>query len=41
MGGADVLKAVRARDPQAAREAMIRHMELAEQSLKKEMPSGS
>lgn len=36
-----VLKAVRARDPQAAREAMIRHMQLAEESLKKQMPSGS
>jgi GntR family transcriptional repressor for pyruvate dehydrogenase complex len=32
---AAVLKAVRARDPDAAREAMIRHMKLAERTLRK------
>jgi GntR family transcriptional repressor for pyruvate dehydrogenase complex len=37
---AAVLEAVRSRDPQAAREAMIRHMKLAERTLRKELPAG-
>ncbi|MCE9629100.1 MAG: FadR family transcriptional regulator [Planctomycetia bacterium] len=36
---AAVLKAVRARDSHAAREAMIRHMKLAEQTLRKDLPA--
>lgn len=35
---AAVLQAVRSRDPHEAREAMIRHMELAERSLQKTQP---
>lgn len=34
-----VLKAIRSRDPQAAREAMVLHMQLAEKSLRKELPA--
>lgn len=34
-----VLKAIKARAPQAAREAMISHMKLAERSLQKETPA--
>ena len=37
---AAVLKAVRARNPDAARKAMIRHMKLAEQTLRKTLPAG-
>lgn len=36
---AAVLKAVRSRDPRAAREAMVRHMELAERSLRRSRPA--
>jgi DNA-binding GntR family transcriptional regulator len=35
-----VVEAVRARDPQAARAAMVRHMQLAEQTLHKVAPNG-
>jgi len=37
---AAVLEAVRARNPQAAREAMIRHMKLAERTLRKVLTTG-
>jgi DNA-binding FadR family transcriptional regulator len=33
-----VLKAIKSRDSQAAREAMVLHMQLAEKSLRKEQP---
>lgn len=38
---AAVLRAVRARDPRAARDAMVRHMKLAEKTLQKELSAGT